>query len=431
MSGHSKRTSPFLFLIVVLFCLLLGFSFTRSSASRSQRNEGTQPDMFVATDADDSASISEGTVTKDDSTNDSQKPEISPTPTPSPVPTKAPAKEKKQSSEISPEASAGVWTPSGSNWMFLVDGTPYTGWLIDTDGHHYYFNSKGIMQTGWLDDNGKRYYLDLDGIMQTGEVTIGKETYQFLEDGSLEGYTAEDAQEKAENEKDHASEEGSDDAGIKEDSSKEKESTGDTPKERKTIALTFDDGPSSFTDRLLDCLEANDAKATFFLVGEEASYFPEQVKRIANLGCEIGNHSYTHKDLTTLDTQGILSEITRTDDLIKELTGNAPTVLRPPYGSINDDVTSSVTTPMFMWSIDTEDWSTLNAQKTIDTVLEQAKDGAIILMHDIYSETVDAAEVIIPKLIEQGYDLVTVHELAKSHGTELKAGIAYSSFTSE
>lgn len=405
MSGHNKRTNPILFLIVILLCLLLGIVLTRSSANRSQHSDGAQPDSFVATEADDSASTSKGTVTKDDSTDDTQTAEITPTSAPLPTPTKAPEKKEESAEKPSPEAVVGVWTPSGSNWMFLVDGTPYTGWLIDTDGHHYYFNSEGIMQTGWLDDNGKRYYLDLDGIMQTGEVTIKKETYHFLDDGSLEGYTPEETPAPA---------------ADKEDASA-----------RKTIALTFDDGPSSFTDRLLDCLEANHAKATFFLVGEEASYFPEQVQRIDSLGCEIGNHSYTHTDFTTLDASGIASEISRTDELITELTGHASTVLRPPYGSINDNVTSSAATPMITWSIDTEDWSTLDAQKTVDCVLSQAQDGAVILMHDIYSETVDAAEMIIPKLIEEGYELVTIHELAEAHGVELKAGIAYGSLTSE
>ena len=87
--------------------------------------------------------------------------------------------------EASPEAANGTWTSSGSHWMFLVNGTPYTGWLIDTDGKHYYFDKDGIMQTGWINDNGKRYYLDLDGIMQTGTVSIDGKDYELQADGSL------------------------------------------------------------------------------------------------------------------------------------------------------------------------------------------------------------------------------------------------------
>lgn len=410
MPGPKKRTNPVLFLAVLLLCLLFGAILSRSSAEFSPASSGSAPDTFVAKDADDPASLSEGTVTDNNKTDDSQSQKDTPQPTATPVPTKAPKKEKTETAafEVSPEASKGVWTPNGSSWMFLVDGTPYTGWLTDTDQHRYYFDQDGIMQTGWLDDDGKRYYLDLDGIMQTGTVKIGKETYEFLQDGSLKDYVPETTPEPE-----------------KKKESKKKSSS----KKRKTIALTFDDGPSSFTGRLLDCLESNNAKATFFLVGEEASYFQEEVKRIDSLGCELGNHTYSHANLTELDQEGITSQISRTDQLLTELTGHGSTALRPPYGAINDTVVSSVTTPMFLWSVDTRDWETLDAQQTIDTVLSEAKDGAIILMHDIYSQTVDAAEVIIPKLIEQSYELVTVHELAEAHGIELQAGIAYGDLT--
>lgn len=430
MPGGKKRTNPVLLLITLLLCLCFGAVLSRSSAERSPGSNGSQPDMFVAKDADDSASLSEGTVTDDVPTDDSQTEEDTLQSTDTPAPTKAPKKKKKEktSIEVSPEADQGVWTPSGSNWMFLVDGTPYTGWLTDKDQHRYFFNSDGIMQTGWLDDGGKRYYLDLDGIMQTGTVEIDKETYEFLEDGSLKDYVPEVTPTPEPQKEKKKSKEKSKETGKKETDDTQKKASAtkeDSSKARKTIALTFDDGPSSFTNRLLDCLEANNAKATFFLVGEEADYFREEVKRIDALGCELGNHTYSHADLTSLDPDGIASEINQTDQLLAELTGHGSTALRPPYGSINDNVVSTVTTPMFLWSVDTRDWETLDAQQTIDTALSEAKDGAIILMHDIYSQTVDAAEVIIPKLIEQGYELVTVQELAKAHGIELQPGIAY------
>lgn len=417
MSRRKKQTNPVLFIIVILFCLVLGVLLTRSSAKRSSGYDGTQPDMFVAVKEEDSSSKSQGTVTDDD-TGDPKMPEAKQQPTAAPVPSEEPVKKKETKKEkASPEASKGVWTSSGSSWMFLVDGTPYTGWLIDTDGHHYFFDPDGIMQTGWIDDGGKKYYLDLDGIMQTGEVTIDKEKYVFQEDGSLiddsTGKIKKETEDKTEDKTEEKTE------------NKTEESTGDS-KKRKMAALTFDDGPSSFTDRLLDCLEANNAKATFFLVGEEASYFPEQVKRIDSLGCEIGNHSYSHTDFTTLDSDGIVSEISRTDDLIMELTGHTSTLLRPPYGAVNDTVISLVTSPMILWSIDTEDWETLDAQKTVDNVLSQVEDGSIVLMHDIYSQTVDAAEIIIPRLIKEGYELVTVSELAKAHEIDMQAGGIYS-----
>lgn len=431
MPGPKKRTNPALLLTVLLLCLLFGAFLSRSSAELSPAGSGSKPDTFVAKDAEDSASLSEGTVTDDRKTDDSQSSKDTPQPTATPVPTKAPKKKKAETAafEVSPEASKGVWTPNGSSWMFLVDGTPYTGWLTDADQHRYYFAQDGIMQTGWLDDDGKRYYLDLDGIMQTGEVKIGKETYEFLQDGSLKDFVPETTPEPEEEKKSQKKSKTKKSEEKTADSSDNTEK--DSSKERKTIALTFDDGPSSFTGRLLDCLEANNAKATFFLVGEEASYFQEEVKRIDALGCELGNHTYSHANLTELDSEGIASQIAQTDQLLTELTGHASTALRPPYGAINDTVVSTVTTPMFLWSVDTRDWETLDAQKTIDSVLSEAKDGAIILMHDIYSQTVDAAEVLIPKLIEQGYELVTVHELAEAHGIELKAGIAYGELSGE
>jgi peptidoglycan/xylan/chitin deacetylase (PgdA/CDA1 family) len=426
-----------LLLIAVLLCLLCGVAFTQSSANPSPISDGSMPDMFVAKDVDGIASDNEIT----DEEAKISEPEVTVTPTPSP--TKAAAKEQK----VSPEASTGIWTANGSDWMFLVDGVAFTGWLYDTDGHVYYFDKDGIMQTGWVKSGGKRYYMNLDGIMQTGDVKIGKETYHFLDDGSLEadensgsGDTADDVSEEDNSEnstddvsKEDNSEDSADDvseANNSEDSIPEEEdSSKETPSEKRgSIALTFDDGPSSFTNRLLDCLEENNAKATFFLVGEEVTYFPDEVKRAAELGCEIGNHSYSHTDLTTLDAAGIAEEIGKTDQLLLNLVGHGGTVVRPPYGSVNDTVKQTVGTPMILWSIDTLDWETLDADTTVQTVLDNVKDGDIILMHDIYSTTVDAAQILIPTLIEEGYDLVTIHELAEIKGVTLTTGTTYGEF---
>jgi peptidoglycan/xylan/chitin deacetylase (PgdA/CDA1 family) len=373
--------------------------------------------MFVAGEIEDPDLLSEEIVTEEateDPAEDPQTEEETPSVTETPTPTPTPEPEESQR-EVSPEASVGVWTCIDGTWYFLVDGTPYRGWLYDEDGHTYYFNNAdGSMKKGWLTKDGKRYYLDEDGILQYGDITVDGETYHLLEDGSLEGYvpTATPTPSPVPEEETATSEE-------------ETSQTEETPAERKTIALTFDDGPSSFTNRLLDCLEENNAKATFFLVGKEVESFPDEVVRMEELGCEIGNHTYDHTDLTTLDAEGISNVIGTTDQLILNLVGHGATVMRPPYGSINSSVTSTVGTPMILWSVDTLDWDTLDAQQTIDTVLASAQDGAIILMHDIYSTSVDAAEVIIPELIKQGYELVTVHELAEAHGISLETGIAY------
>lgn len=342
------------------------------------------------------------------------------TPTPSPKVTKAASKNKsKKSFKVSPEASEGTWTSSGSNWMFLVDGNAYTGWLTDTDGKRYYFDENGIMQTGWVDVDGKRYYMDLDGIMQTGDITIGKKSYHLNDDGSLEGYKAKKTSKKK----------SSKEKNRKNSSSDKTSAVSSTDSDsKKYVALTFDDGPSSFTDRLLDCLEENNAKATFFMVGTEIASFPEEVKRMKELGCELGNHTYDHTDLTTLSSEDISSEIARVDQQLVDLTGQGASVVRPPYGSVNDTVKATIGTPMILWSIDTLDWKTLDSQSTVDEVMNNVQDGSIVLMHDIYSTSVDAAEILIPQLIEDGYELVTIHELASVHGIELQAGITYGDF---
>lgn len=399
MPGGQKRTNPFLLLIVIVMCLFLGTVLTQSPAD---------PDGIRSENTSDrkTAKANEKKTSKEAKTP-SATPSPEPTATPTAAPTEAPAQY-----DVSPEAESGIWTSSGSDWLFMVNGSPYVGWLTDTDGKRYFFNSDGIMQTGWLDDNGKRYYLDLDGIMQTGKITVDGQEYLLLDDGSLDGYVPDTPTPTPEV-----------------SPAAEAASVASADQTPKYVALTFDDGPSSFTDRLLDCLEANNAKATFFMVGKEIASFPEEVKRMEKLGCELGNHTYDHTDLTSLSPEDMSAQIAKVDEELLSLTGHGATVLRPPYGAINDSVRSTVGTPMILWSVDTLDWETQDAQATVDTALSQVQDGAIILMHDIFSTSVDAAELLVPKLIEQGYQLVTVHELAAIRNTELKTGVAYGDFT--
>lgn len=400
MPGDQRRTNPFLLLILIVMCLFLGTVLTQSSADPERvRSENTTDKKTVK-------------ANKKEASEESTVPDPTPTPEPTVEPVVTPTAAPAQY-EVSPEAQSGIWTSSGSDWLFMVNGSPYTGWLTDTDGKRYFFNSGGIMQTGWLDDNGKRYYLDLDGIMQTGKITVDGEEYLLLDDGSLDGYVPDTPTPTPET---------SPTAELTPTAS----AADQTP---KYVALTFDDGPSSFTDRLLDCLEANNAKATFFMVGKEIASFPDEVKRMEKLGCELGNHTYDHTDLTSLSPEDMSAQIAGVDEELLSLTGHGATVLRPPYGAINDSVRSTVGTPMILWSIDTLDWETQDAQATVDTALSQVQDGSIILMHDIFSTSVDAAELLVPKLIEQGYQLVTVHELAELHNTELKTGVAYGDFT--
>ena len=195
------------------------------------------------------------------------------------------------------------------------------------------------------------------------------------------------------------------------------------------VALTFDDGPGPYTDKILSCLSKYGAKATFFVVGNRLNKYPSALKREAELGMEIGCHTWNHKQLTTLDSGGIKNEITRTNNLVKELTGVYPATVRPPYGSHNAAVRSAAGGPIIMWSIDTLDWKTKNADSTYNSVINNVKDGDIILMHDIHAPTADAVERIVPALIERGYQLVTVSELGEYRKGGLVNGQAYSKIT--
>ena len=195
------------------------------------------------------------------------------------------------------------------------------------------------------------------------------------------------------------------------------------------IALTYDDGPGKYTGKILDALEKYDAKATFFVVGKNVAGNAATVKRAYNMGCEIGNHSYYHDYLTKMSASKLKEDLQRTDAAIRSVTGETPKLMRPPYGSYKTNtVRNNVGKPIIMWNIDTRDWETRSASKTLASVKRSARDGSIILMHDIHKSTCDAAESIIKYLTEQGYQLVTVSELAYYKGVTMEAGKNYGSF---
>ena len=189
---------------------------------------------------------------------------------------------------------------------------------------------------------------------------------------------------------------------------------------RPMIALTFDDGPrAAVTNRILDSLQANGGRATFFMLGSNVNANAASIQRMVAQGCEVANHTHDHKYISKLNASGITSQISSTNQKIQAICGVAPTLMRPPggyYDAASLGVLAGMGVPAIMWSIDTRDWQHRNAQKTIDTVLSQVKDGDIILMHDIYGTTADAAVVLIPELTARGYQLVTVSELASFRG---------------
>lgn len=179
------------------------------------------------------------------------------------------------------------------------------------------------------------------------------------------------------------------------------------------VALTFDDGPSTNTSRLLDILQATGARATFFLLGERVSMYPAVVGRMAALGMEVGNHSWNHPDLTTLASSSIFTQLFQTSDVIESVTGDRPGVFRPPYGAHNstvDTIAGQQGMAVILWSVDTLDWKYPDAAR-VRSVAGSAPAGAIVLMHDTHSTTVDAVPGIISDLRARGITPVSVSEL--------------------
>ena len=196
--------------------------------------------------------------------------------------------------------------------------------------------------------------------------------------------------------------------------------------EAPMIALTFDDGPNpEYTKRILDVLNANYSHATFFVVGTNAEKYPDTLKAILSSGSEIGNHSYNHANLTTVGAEKVETEIGEVNRAVKKATGENTTVIRPPYGAYDDNLLNQLKEPVVLWDLDTEDWDSRNAQIIVDKVLADVKDGDIVLMHDIYESTAEAMEILVPKLKELGYQIVTVSEMARYKGKELELGKPY------
>ena len=252
-------------------------------------------------------------------------------------------------------------------WYQNSDGTYYAGGFQEISGVTYYFNSNGYMQTGW--------------------VTTSVNDYYFNEDGS---YNAN--------------------------------------KRRPMLALTFDDGPGDYTEDLLNCLEENNAHATFFMLGQNVELYPEVVQHMVKIGCEVGNHSWSHPNMYELSTESVAKQFSDTDNALIKACGQSAAVARCPYGNGNEDIWQAAGKPFFMWSLDTLDWSYRDVQKDYDAVMNgDLTDGTIILMHDIHPESAEAAKRLIPDLVSMGYKLVTVSEMAKAKGVNLQIA-SYSDF---
>ena len=192
------------------------------------------------------------------------------------------------------------------------------------------------------------------------------------------------------------------------------------------VALTFDDGPyGPVGNRILDCLAQYNGRATFYVVGERVPAEAAEMQRIVAEGHEIGNHTYSHKYLNKLNTAQIRQEIDRCADTVQSVCGVRPATVRLPGGNKNATVLAAVQEPIVLWNVDTLDWKTRNAQQTVSAVLDHVQDGDIILMHELYQASGDAALQIIPELTNRGYQLVTVSEMAQYRLGGLQNGQIY------
>lgn len=180
----------------------------------------------------------------------------------------------------------------------------------------------------------------------------------------------------------------------------------------KKIALTFDDGPHPYyTEQLLKGLKERDAKATFFITGQNVEAYPEIVSEIYKNGHLIGNHTYSHIQLTSGNAEKFKKEIIKTNEVIKEVTGEDTIYVRPPYGCWNKEFEKELNMFPVLWTIDPLDWCSSNVSCIVNTVCAKAGENDIILMHDQYKTTVTAALEIVDRLKEEGYEFVTVDEL--------------------
>ena len=185
-----------------------------------------------------------------------------------------------------------------------------------------------------------------------------------------------------------------------------------TEEGNKKIALTFDDGPHPYyTEQLLKGLRERGVKATFFITGKNVEAYPEIVKEIYDDGHLIGNHTYSHTQLTSKNEDAFRQELIKTNEVIREVTGEDTIYVRPPYGSWNKEFEKELNMFPVLWTIDPLDWCSSNVSYIVNTVCSKVGENDIILMHDQYKTTVTAALTIVDELTKEGYEFVTVDEL--------------------
>lgn len=184
------------------------------------------------------------------------------------------------------------------------------------------------------------------------------------------------------------------------------------PEDVKKIAITFDDGPHpSYTEQLLDGLKERGVHATFFVTGEHAELHPDIIERMFDEGHLIGNHTYSHIQLTKSNREKFREELIKTNEILKEITGEEVQYVRPPYGSWDKSFEKELNMFPVLWTVDPLDWSSRNVGRITEKIVRKTGENDIILMHDYYDTSVTAALKAIDELMEEGYTFVTVEEI--------------------
>jgi len=201
---------------------------------------------------------------------------------------------------------------------------------------------------------------------------------------------------------------------------------GEAEVQMPLVALTFDDGPHSrATARLLDGLALREVPATFFVVGSRIEGSEDLIRRMKEEGHQIGLHTYDHVEVTKLSRSDFDLQVGKTRALLASITGDSAFWLRPPYGLVDDTVRQWADSPLILWSVDPEDWKDHDVNRIVGHILSHVQDGDIILMHDIFDSSVDAALQTVDALLARGYCFVTVEQLLQAQGIEPQAGHLY------
>lgn len=449
MPGRKKKTSRLFLSLLVLLAFVFAGILTSSSAVHNDSATSDIPDLTASMNFTEQNNSEEASVpeSSDPTDNNTLPKEVTPSPEPS--------NREEDNEEASPQ---GTWIQeTGGIWYYQLNNGYKTGWLKD-NGHWYYFDQTGAMQIGWIKSQDRWFYLDEDGIMQTGWIQTGNKRYFLDEDGAMQtgwlefegekyflnpngdmqtGWLQDDDQWYYFNangtmatgwivsngKRYYLQDDGTWNPSVSSDKS-------DAPEQNENamIALTYNGGPGMYTGRILDALEANNARATFFLTAEQIPDYPSVLGRMKELHCEMGTLISESQDLTLLTAEEIAQTITATDQALSSVTENHTTLTRLPGKDLSSAVSSAVEQPLILWSLDTKDEETKDISTIVKTVLDNVQDGDIILLHNDYETSAAASEILIPALAEKGYQMVTVSELANARDISMTPGSFYSNF---